>query len=50
MRTSQYLNVSILDFIAAKTGWLVVFNGTFSTNRLYYATSIQQINPVTYPL
>jgi len=25
----------------------LVFNGTFRTNRLYRATSVQEINPIT---
>ena len=32
-------------------GWLVgwlVFNGTFSTNRLYHAMSAQEINSTIY--
>ena len=33
----------------SKVGW-IAFNGTFSTNRLYCALSIQEFNPITYVL
>jgi len=39
--------MDVNDFLKSSLkGWFV-FNGTFSTNRLYRAMSAQEINPVT---